>query len=270
MVHDRNPNFKYLLLFGDGSYDYRNLVSGIPNHNFIPVYETNQSLDPINAFPTDDYYALLGNNEGGTLDGTLDISVGRLTITTPDEALALVKKIIDYDVSPDRFGEWRLTSSFSADDEDSNTHLRDADFIAEKSFVNDPLFNQQKIYFDAFIQENTPGGQRYDDATDLINQNMNKGLLTWCYLGHGGPKGLAQERTVKISDITSWNNYHSPALMVTATCSFTGYDDPSITSGGEEALLNPKGGAIALFTTTRPVYANLKKEKQKKKNIEKT
>lgn len=260
MVHDRNPNFKYLLLFGDGSYDYRNLVIGIPDHNFIPVYETNQSLDPINAFPTDDYYALLGNNEGATLDGTLDISVGRLTITTPDEASALVQKIIDYDVSPNRFGEWRLTSSFSADDEDSNTHLRDADFIAEKSLISDPLYNQQKIYFDAFIQENTPGGQRYDDATELINQNMNKGLLTWCYLGHGGPKGLAQERTVKISDITSWNNYHSPALMVTATCSFTGYDDPSITSGGEEALLNPKGGAIALFTTTRPVYANLNKE----------
>ena len=260
MLHDRNPNFRYLLLFGDGSYDYRNLVNGIADHNFIPVYETNQSLDPINSFPTDDYYALLGNNEGGTLDGTLDINVGRLTVTTADEAMAVVQKIIDYDTSPNRFGEWRLNSSFSADDEDNNTHLRDADFIAEKSFANDPLYNQQKVYFDAFVQENTPGGERYNDATELINQNMNKGQLTWCYLGHGGPKGLAQERVVKIQDITSWSNYNNPTLMVTATCSFTGYDDPSITSGGEEAILNPKGGAIALFTTTRPVYANLNKE----------
>jgi hypothetical protein len=46
-----------------------------------------------------------------------------------------------------------------------------------------------------------------------------------------------------------------PVLM-TATCSFSRWDDPAFQSAGEAALLQPNGGAIALFTTTRIVYAN--------------
>ena len=256
MLYDRNPAFKYLLLLGDGSYDYKQLVKTIPAQNFIPVYETDESLYPVNAFPTDDYYALLSNNEGANLKGALDIRVGRLPVTTADEADEVISKLIRYDIGSDRFGEWRINSGFAADDEDSNQHLNDADDIAMESFIKDPVYNQQKVYLDAFKQENTPGGERYNDATDALNQNLNKGQLTWSYLGHGGPKGLAQERVVKISDIQTWSNINSLSLFVTATCSFAGYDDPSVNSGGELALLNPKGGAIGLLTTTRPVFAN--------------
>ncbi|MBK8701449.1 MAG: type IX secretion system sortase PorU [Saprospiraceae bacterium] len=256
MVYERYPSFRYLLLFGDGSYDYKKLVNSIPAQSFIPVYETDESLNPINAFPTDDYYALLSNNEGANLKGALDIRVGRLPVTSVIEAAAVVDKIVEYDTSPDRFGEWRLKTGFCADDEDGNLHINDADNIANEAFTRDPLYNQQKVYLDAFQQENTPGGERYPDATDAINEQMNQGQLAWCYLGHGGPKGLAQERVVKLSDIQGWNNRKALSLLITATCSFSGYDDPSIASGGELALLNPNGGAIGLLTTTRPVYAN--------------
>ncbi len=256
MVYDRNPNFKYLLLFGDGSYDYKGLVKNVPNQNLIPVYETDESLDPINAFPSDDYYALLSNNEGASLKGALDINVGRLTVNTIEEADAVVSKIIKYDIGNKRFGEWRLNSGFAADDEDGNRHFIDADQIAEESFKKDPILNQQKVFIDAYKQENTPGGERYPDATNALNQNIGKGQLTWSYLGHGGPKGLAQERVVKLSDIESWSNEETPTLFITATCSFAGFDDPSITSGGELALTNPKGGAIGLLTTVRSVYAD--------------
>ncbi len=256
MIHDRSSAFKYMLLLGDGSYDYKGLVKNVPFQNQIPVYETDESLEPINAFPTDDYYALLGNGEGGSLRGALDINVGRLTVNTVEEANSVIDKIIGYETSQKRFGDWRLNAGFSADDEDSNKHMSDADDIAQNSFVQDPIINQQKVYLDAYKQENTPGGERYPDATSAINQNIEKGQLTWCYLGHGGPKGLAQERVVKLSDIEGWNNKNSPTLFVTATCSFAGYDDPSITSGGELALINPAGGAIGLLTTVRSVFAN--------------
>ncbi|MEK7256688.1 MAG: type IX secretion system sortase PorU, partial [Bacteroidota bacterium] len=36
---------------------------------------------------------------------------------------------------------------------------------------------------------------------------------------------------------------------------FGGYDNPNFTTGGELSFLNETGGAIALFTTVRPVYA---------------
>lgn len=256
MIYDRDTNFKYLLLVGDGSYDYKGLVKNVPNQNHIPVFETDESLDPINAFPTDDYYALLSENEGGSLRGALDINVGRLTVNTSEESENVINKIIAYETSEKRFGDWRLNSGFSADDEDGNQHLNDADTIAKESFSKDPIMNQQKVYIDAYKQENTPGGERYPDATNAINQNIEKGQLTWSYLGHGGPKGLAQERVVKLSDIESWSNKETPTLFITATCSFAGYDDPSITSGGELALTNANGGAIALLTTVRSVYAD--------------
>jgi hypothetical protein len=256
MLYDRSPSFRYLLLLGDGSYDYKGLVKNVPAQNFIPVYETDESLDPINAFPTDDYYALLSNNEGASLKGAIDINVGRITVSTAEEADAVINKIIHYEIGEKRFGDWRLNSGFAGDDEDGNRHTNDADIVAEESFKRDPLLNQQKVYFDAFVQENTAGGERYPDATEAINRNIEKGQLTWSYLGHGGPKGLAQERVVKLSDIESWSNMDSPTLFITATCSFSGYDDPSINTGGELALKNSKGGAIGLLTTVRSVYAN--------------
>ena len=72
-------------------------------------------------------------------------------------------------------------------------------------------------------------------------------------MGHGGSTGWAQERVLTLNDINSWDNYNKLPLLVTATCSFAGYDEPSITTAGELAILKEDGGVIALFTTTRAV-----------------
>ena len=55
MLYNRG-SLKYLLLFGDGSFDQKD-VYGL-GKNYVPVYE-NHSLNPIFSFPTDDYYAIL-------------------------------------------------------------------------------------------------------------------------------------------------------------------------------------------------------------------
>jgi hypothetical protein len=256
MLYDRNPSFRYVLLMGDGSYDNRELLTTTKNQSFIPVYESDESLNDIESFPSDDYYGLVSDNEGYNLQGALDIAVGRLTVKSEGEANNLVDKIISYDTNPNRFGEWRLNSDMLADDEDNSLHLRDSDEIATGSALRDPIINQGKIYLDAFNQENTPGGQFYPEVNEAINANIAKGLLTMTYLGHGGPEGFAQERVVRLGDIENWNNKNTPTLFITATCQFAGYDDHTRESGGEKALINPKGGAIALFTTVRSVYAD--------------
>ena len=256
MVYDRTDNFKYLLLVGDGSFDYKQLTPDIPDHNFIPVYETKESLDPIDGFPTDDFYALLDINEGTNLKGQLDIAVGRFPVKTAEEFTGLVDKLIHYDTHPDTQGDWKLKLGFAADDEDSGRHLTDTEDIANQTKLRYPDFNQQKIYFDAFLQESTPGGARFPDATKELNNAVFKGLLVLNYLGHGGPKGWAQERVLQVSDIQSWNNYDNIPLLITATCTFAGYDEPSVESAGEVSLLNERGGAIGLFSTTRAVFAS--------------
>jgi len=56
------------------------------------------------------------------------------------------------------------------------------------------------------------------------------------------------------NDIAGWDNTDRYTLIITATCSFGGYDDYATLTGGEQALLKVKSGAIGLFTTVRAVY----------------
>ncbi|HRO07429.1 MAG TPA: type IX secretion system sortase PorU [Saprospiraceae bacterium] len=255
----RNPAFKFLLLMGDGSYDYKGTDKNLSYENYIPVYETDESLDPINGFPSDDFYGLLGENEGADLRGGLDIYIGRLPVRNVSEAKTIVDKIIHYETNPATLGDWRTRTGFVCDDEDGNTHIRDTDDIARKDESRHPLYTQQKIYIDAYKQVSTSGEKRYPDANKAINNNIFKGLLSMTYLGHGGPLGWAQERILTIPDIESWTNADNLTLFITATCSFGAYDNPSKLSPAEYAILNPKGGAIALMTTTRAVYTNTNK-----------
>jgi len=260
MLAARDPQFRYLLLLGDGSYDYRGINTNIPDHNFIPVYETDESFNPILGFPSDDYYALLGDDEGEPgLRGALDLSIGRIPVTSPEMATGVIDKIIGYDTNEDALGDWRLRIAFAADDEDTNLHVDQADNVAERMEREAPVYNQSKIFFDSYLQESTPGGDRYPGATEAINNTVNNGALILNYMGHGGPKGWSQERVLKVSDIETWTNREQLPLLITATCSFTGYDDPSIVSAGEEAMQKANGGVVGLFTTVRAVYASANK-----------
>ena len=257
MFYTRSDNFKYMLLMGDATYDFRNRNTSIPYDNFITAYETNNSLHPVFSYPTDDYYALLSEDDGADIGsfGLLDICVGRLPVKTSAEASQVVNKIIRYETAPQTFGDWRNRIIFMADDGDSDLHLRQVDGIAATNDQNHPVFNQEKIYLDAYQQISTPGGERYPDVNTAIQNNIFKGALVYNYLGHGGQEGLADERVLRGKDIDDWNNPFKMPLFITATCSFTGYDEPSYYTAGEHAILNPEGGTVALMTTTRDVYS---------------
>ncbi len=259
MIYDRTDDFRYLILMGDGSFDYRDVYEIGVNSRFIPVFETLESLAPIEAFPSDDFFVLLSPEEGEDLDGALDIAVGRLPVKTVFEAQAVVNKIIRYDTAPECLGDWRNNITYLADDEDNNTHINQADGIATTIDTAYENLNINKIYFDAFQQVSSTGGDSYPDAQASINSSIFKGQLVMNYLGHGGPTGWAQERVLLVSDVNSWTNKYKLPLFVTATCSFTSYDDPDGVSAGELVFLNENGGGIGLFTTVRAVYSNANK-----------
>lgn len=256
LLHFRNPEFKYLLLMGDASYDYKGLMKDINFENFVPTYQTHESLSPLSAFPTDDYFGLLGQTEGDNLNGALDIHVGRLPVRSPEEAENVVNKIIHYDSKENLFGDWRLRTGYVADDGDNNLHIRDMDNIARSNESRQRLHNQEKVYIDAYKLQATSGEPRFPDANRAINDNIFKGQVAVTYLGHGGPLGWAQERILTVPDIQNMTNMDALTLLITATCSFGSFDDPSLTSPAEHAILNPRGGAIALMTTSRVVFTN--------------
>ncbi len=255
MLLERNPTrFKFLLLMGDGSFDPRNLTNSEDNKDFIPVWETAESFSPISAFPSDDFYGLLSPDESGALIGALDIAIGRIPARNGGEAQAVVDKIIAYEKDPATLGDWRLKALYIADDQDGNQHVDQADKLANQSNTEKGWLNIEKIYFDAYQQIATSGGARFPDAKSAINANMFKGALIMQYVGHGGPRGWGQERVVDNNDIAGWENPNRNPLLITATCTFGGYDDYSTLTGGEQVLLKEKSGAVGLFTTVRSVY----------------
>ncbi len=273
MLYDRaadNPDLmpKYLLLFGDGSYDNRNSTPG--NTNLLPTFQSLESLRPASSYVSDDYFAFLSDDEGEGNFDLMDVGVGRLVVKNNQEATSVVNKIRRYIEIPEtaanpncsicndantNLGAWRNIISLVADDEDGNIHMRDSRDIAIKINNYSKKYNIERIFIDAFQQIATPGGSRYPDVNAAIDRRVRNGAFIINYIGHGGETGWAQERILDIPMIQSWDNSIAMPIFMTATCQFSRFDDPLRTSGGELVLLNGNGGGIALLTTTRLVYS---------------
>jgi hypothetical protein len=253
---------KYLLLFGDASYDFKHRLTD--NTNFIPSLQSVNSLSPTNSFVTDDFYGLLDDGEGAissdatsqtTGSSLIDIGIGRFVASSLEQARNTVNKVLHYQTSKENLGDWRNLVCLIADDEDSNIHMIQSE--AHEPNINNryPIFNIDKIYLDAYKQVSGAGGQRYPEVNEEINRRIKRGWLIWNYVGHGGELGLALERIVTIPEINTWNNVNNSPFFVTATCEFTRFDNPGLTSAGELVFLNPNGAGVGLLTTTRLVYS---------------
>jgi len=272
MLYDRAPANqipKYLLFFGDGSYNYKSTTN---NTNYVPTYESLNSLNAAGSYLTDDYFGLLDDGEGSGSSGTVDIGIGRFPVRTVAQAKDVVDKVFRYASKTDlvqagysgnsfsssfsNFGDWRNIICFVADDKDGDLHLGQAEQLANYVDTSQKQFNIEKIYLDAYKEITTSGGQRYPDANAAINNRVEKGALIVNYTGHSGMLGWAQERVLNISDVNNWNNTNNLPVFITASCEFSRFDNPASVSAGELILLNPAGGGIALFSTTRLAYSS--------------
>ena len=257
MLYDQDHPLRYLLLFGDASYDPKNRLSN--NTNYIVSYQSSNSTNELYSYVSDDYFALLDEEESIFSSAVsipfLDIGVGRFPVKTIEEAKNAVDKVIAYS-SLESYGDWRLNMCFVGDDNDEveTVHSLQAEQLADYIASNHPEMNVDKIYLDAYQQESSTGGQRCESANNAISEAINKGMFVVNYNGHGGELGWAHERILEIDDINAWNNEYKLPLFMTATCEFSRYDDPERVSAGEQVFLKENGGAIALLTTSRVVF----------------
>ena len=248
MIYDRGNTLKYVLLFGDGSYDNRNISgSGL---NFIPTYQSSNSLDPLNSYVSDDYFVMLDAGER-LWNGAIDLGIGRIPASTAYQAQLVVDKIKRY-YEPEALGDWRNVVCMIGDDGDNGVHMRQSEQIADTLNRSYGEFITDKIYFDAYVENITPAGERYPDVNAAINERVEEGVLILNYIGHANNSFLSHEHVLEKGDINSWSNRNQLPIFVTATCEFSRFDADE-TSAGEEVLMNPNGGGIGLFSTTRVV-----------------
>lgn len=263
LLYDKSTDItqspKHVLLFGDGSFDNKNRLN--KGQTFIPTFQAENSTFETRSFVSDDFYGLLDDGEGLWLSDALDIGIGRIPTKTVNQAQAVVDKIVNYSNNPtieqnSTFGSWRNTICFIADDGDRNTHISQVE--QQTMFIDTtyPAYTTQKIYLDAFPQETLPTGDKYPEVNNALIEQINKGALIINYTGHGSENQLAHEAVLTSFDIEALENKSKLFLFVTASCQISKYDNPAVTSAGELSLLNPNGGAIALLSTTRAVYAS--------------
>ena len=260
MCYDRGKQsgkntLKYVLLLGDGSFDNRNITG--KNLNFLPTFQSDNSLSLTQSFVTDDFFVMLDENES-VYSGIIDLGIGRIPANTLKGAQAVRDKIKLYR-QQESMGNWRNVVTFIGDDGNTadgftNIHMQQAEKLADYVNKTHPSFFADKIYFDTYNKILLAGGGKYPEVTEAIVNRVKRGTLIMNYTGHANAKNLADETVLDIGIIDSWTNYNRLPIFVTATCEYSRFD-ANEASAGEHILFNPIGGGIGLFSTTRLVYS---------------
>ena len=247
---------KYINLFGDASYDYKDRIQN--NTNIVPIYHALNSYSAgETAFCSDDFFGLMDENEGNIINyfGGIDIAVGRMIVSSTSQAEEMVNKVLEYhDLKS--YGSWRNNYVAIADDSDvtSDAQLQQRqNQLTDELATEKPFINVKKILLDSYQQETSSGGNRYPKAREEIFSAFEKGALVFNYLGHGGEDGLSGERIWEKSDGQNLANRYRYPLFITITCDFSRFDNPFRPTAGEYTYWNPKGGAISMITTIRSI-----------------
>ena len=250
MVYLRSGgNLKYLTLFGRASFDFRN-IKGV-GHNFVPCYETLDKPEYELSFCTDDYFGLMDDNEGTNSEGMVDLGIGRISVSTVEEAETILGKIKHYNDLAAVHGDWKTNLLLFADDEQWS-YIKNSEEYFRMTDTLCPGLTAEKVYCGAYPVVNTSSGVENPGAHDDVMRTFADGVLAVLYTGHGGVKGLTGENVFTVSDINALRNYDKVPFVFTATCEFTKYDNPLLVSAGEQLFLNSQGGTVALLTASRP------------------
>ncbi len=244
---------RYVLLFGNGHYDYKNIASSAPN--WIPPYETAESNYQIYSYASDDFFVFLTPN-----DTHVSMAIGRIPARTLDDATVMVDKTISYATTAP-LDPWRNRITFVADDDitsngyEPNWHTPQSEQLANQFTPNS--FEKRKIYLIEYPTVNSAAGRRKPDVNKAIDDALNEGTLIINYIGHGNERLWAHEAVfTREGDLPQLTNRDRLTFLVGATCNFAQYDDPQEQSTGEAILTMSAGGAIAEVTASRAVYSS--------------
>ena len=248
---------RYLLLFGDCAWDNRMLSTAWRNSNpddYLLCYESENSFSDTKSYVMEDYFGLLDDGEGyNPIREKSDIGIGRFPVASVANAKIMVDKCITF-MSKQNAGSWKNQVYILGDDGDENEHMRYANNVAENIISKYPNMELHKIMWDAYKRVSSAKSNTYPEATKEIKKQMADGALVMNYTGHAGSHGFSHEYVLLREDFETVKSTKLP-LWVTCACDvmpFDAYGD----NIGETAVLNPTGGALAFYGTTRTVFAS--------------
>ena len=256
-VYSICPNFRYVLLAGDGNFDYRHINTKLRT-SYIPPFEKEDGV-------IEDFFGILDSGEVcmyGKYD--LDVAVGRLPVSSVEEFNHYLEKAKGYDgVGTMDFSDWRSTLLLSADDAknsgvpDSTQHTeyqesvaRMLDTLAAKKGFR---LNMKKVYLLEYPED--AAGQKKEASEDFINI-MNQGALFSTYFGHGSKTDWASEGLLKPSYVSKLSNEGRYTILGSFSCTVGRFDEGNARSLSEEFLNAYKKGSIVSIGASRESFAS--------------
>ena len=260
MLYDRNKDkFQNLLLFGTGSFDNRELMGQHPDD--LLTYQSDNSNIENNSFTSDDFFGLLDDHSGTNVAADkLRIGVGRITCIDADEARSDVDKIVEYYANPD-YGVWRNNTLVTSDSPDNGTFMfqgqgyqnqidNDLNTGMHVSTVHNSMYPRSALEPTFEIDRKTAS-----EGKRMLSHYLKEGAYFATYVGHAGPASFTKKNRMWTTGDVSRTAYPHYPIFSTACCDVAHYDND--TRGIAELMFHKRdGGAIALLTSSRMVYAS--------------
>jgi hypothetical protein len=120
------PRPQFVLFLGGGSYDYKGILGF--SSNYVPTWQSVESLDDVDSYSTDDYFVKFGTSSA------ISLILGRISARNAAEAETVVDKVIRYDQYSTQ-DSWKTRMLFIGDDawtsdngnSDGTIHSRDSE-----------------------------------------------------------------------------------------------------------------------------------------------
>ncbi len=231
----------YVLLFGEFSFDYRDLFeqTWVARHNLVPSMPF-QSPNRGLAF-TDEFFGRVDD------DLFMDVVVGRFSIRRTSQANTVVQKVIAYDETPP--AQWRNRIALMAnwDAQDPAKFTAPSDTLA--SITHAIGLENFKLYHDADTPPEPNASSR-----EVIRQ-INEGRLIVNFMGHGSASSMSKFfagtfQQGAFNYMSQIQNAERLPLFIGMSCLNGLYWDPRIISLAEEMTNKPDGGAIAYISAS--------------------
>ena len=240
------PAPSYIVLLGDMSYDYREILSD-SRPNFIPSI----------PYFTQEYGQTASDNMfvavAGT-DVTPDLAIGRLSIENVAEGAVLLEKLSTY--PSDNSKAWKqnvllFASGISLADEIS-FGFNDASELLENNFLTPNGYTTSKVYRYPSKTIHEP----FQGDGPKIREKINEGGVFVNYYGHGG--GYQWDLIFTNDDIYLLENEGRLPFISSTTCYTAHFDNQDVF--GEQFNKVPGKGCIGFFGSAGLTYWQIGKE----------
>lgn len=217
---------RYLLLAGDGSNDFKN------NEGYgdclLPPFMVGT---PYGIFASDRPF---GDVAG---DSVPEIAVGRLPVLTAGELQAVTDKIRAYETAPADY--WTRTALMLADNPDAGGAFTvDSDAVAA---IFPAGYDAVPLYLSQWGLNTT---------RTLLFDGLDEGAVLLNYMGHASPFQLADEGLLTMADAGDLNTAPRLPVFAAFTCLAGMFEASGVRVIGEGMLLQPDGGAVAVWAPT--------------------